>query len=272
MAREKVAQTLDRGIRRSSDGLGYQKESLMRQRFRLLRLAAPVAASVALAGCTTTTSGLDPAATAVDRVEQLGPPSMPNAGSPEYRLGPYDQVIVEVLGVDELKREGRIDGAGNFSYPLIGSIHAAGLTPAELSERIANGLRGRYVRNPQVSVNVQEVVSQVVTVDGAVRDPGRYVVTGYMTLQQAIASAHGLTDFAQVTEVVVFRTVGGRPSAALFSLKDIREGRYGDPQIYANDVVVVGTSRARRLFQDLAQIAPIFSVFTPLAYTFNGNN
>jgi polysaccharide export outer membrane protein len=176
-----------------------------------------------------------------------------------------------VLGVDDLKREGRIDGAGNFSYPLIGSVHAAGLTPAELSTVIADQLRGRFVRNPQVSVNVREVVSQVVSVDGAVRDPGRYVVTGYMTLQQAIASAHGLTEFAQVTEVVVFRTVGGRPSAALFSLKDIREGRYGDPQIYANDVIVVGTSRARRMWQDLAQVAPIFSVFTPLAYYLNRN-
>lgn len=243
----------------------------MYQWFRLSRLGAPVVAAAALAGCATVTSGLDPAPIAVDRVEQLGPPSLVNAGSPEYRLGPYDQVVVEVLGVDELKRDGRIDGAGNFSYPLIGSVHAAGLTPAELAAHIADGLRGRFVRNPQVSVNVREVVSQVVSVDGAVRDPGRYVVSGYMTLQQAIASAHGLTDMAQVTEVVVFRTVGGRPSAALFSLRDIREGRYGDPQIYANDVVVVGTSRARRLWQDLAQIAPIFSAFTPLAYYLNRN-
>jgi polysaccharide export outer membrane protein len=243
----------------------------MYQGFRLSWLGVPVLAALALGGCTTVTSGLDPAATAVDRVQELGPPSLTNAGSPEYRLGPYDQIVVEVLGVDDLKREGRIDGAGNFSYPLIGAVHAAGLTPGELSTMIADRLRGRFVRDPQVSVNVREVVSQVVTVDGAVRDPGRYVVTGYMTLQQAIASAHGLTEYAQVTEVVVFRTVNGRPSAALFSLKDIREGRYGDPQIYANDTVVVGTSRARRLWQDLAQVAPIFSVFTPLAYTLNRN-
>jgi polysaccharide export outer membrane protein len=238
----------------------------MYQGFRLSRLGATVVAAAALAGCTTVASGLDPAGTAIARVQELGPPSVTNAGSPEYRLGPYDQVIIEVLGIDELKREGRIDGAGNFSYPLIGSVHAAGLTPAELSTTIADRLRGRFVRDPQVSVNVREVVSQVVSVDGAVRDPGRFVVTGYMTLQQSIASAHGLTEDAQITEVVVFRTVGGRPSAALFSLKDIREGRYNDPQIYANDVIVVGTSRARRLWHDMAQVAPIFSVFTPLAY------
>ena len=241
----------------------------MHQAFSVLRTAALVAAVGAIAGCTTTTSGLDPAGTAVHRVDELGPPSVTNAGSPEYRLGPYDHIVVEVLGVPELRREGRIDGSGSFSYPLIGTIHAAGLTPSDLGQQIADRLRGRFVRNPQVSVNVQEVVSQVVTVDGAVRDPGRYPVPGRMTLQQAIASAHGLTEAAQVTEVVVFRTVEGRQSAALFSLKDIREGRYRDPEIFSNDVIVVGTSRARRLFQDLAQIAPIFSVFTPLAYTLN---
>lgn len=243
----------------------------MYQWFRLSRLGAPVVAAAALAGCTTTTSGLDPAPTAVNRVERLGPPSQLNMGSAEYRLGPYDNILIEVLGADELRRTGRIDGAGNFSYPLIGSIHAAGLTPAEFSAQIADGLRGRFVRNPQVSVNVLEVVSQVVSVDGAVRDPGRYMVPGNMTLQQAIASAHGLTENARVTEVVIFRTIEGRPSAALFSLKDIREGRYADPQIFANDVVVVGTSRARRLWQELAQVAPFFSIFTPLFYYLNRN-
>jgi len=228
-------------------------------------------AGLATAGCTTTSSGLADLPTAVQRVDQLAPPTPTNTGTPEFRLGPYDSIIVEVLGVPELKREGRIDGSGHFSLPLIGSVQAAGMTTTQFSQLVAEGLRGRYVRDPQVSVNVTEVVSQVVTVDGAVRDPGRYAVPGSMTLQQAIASAHGLTEQSDITEVVVFRTVEGRQMAALFSLKDIREGRYADPAIYSQDVVVVGTSRARRLFMDLAQIAPIFSVFTPLAYTLNSN-
>lgn len=186
-----------------------------------------------------------------------------------YQLGPYDQINVNVVGAPELTRQGRIDGSGAFDFPLIGPVQAAGLTPTELGSLIANRLRGRFVRDPQVSVNVQEVVSQVVTIDGAVVIPGRYPVPGPMTLQQAIASARGVSDDARITEVVVFRTIEGRQMAALFSLKDIREGRYADPAIYANDVVIVGTSRARRMFRDLAQIAPIFSVFTPLAYARN---
>lgn len=230
-------------------------------------------AALAVAGCVQTSSGLDPNSTAVQTVQQLPlPDRAANVGSPQFRLGPYDQITVEVLGVPEMKREGRIDGAGYFSFPLVGAIHAAGMTPTQMSELIETGLRGRYIREPQVSVNVQEVVSQIVTVDGAVREPGRYAVPGDMTLQQAIASARGVTEDAQISEVVVFRTVNGQQMAALFSLRDIREGRYADPAILSNDVVVVGTSRARRLFRELAQVAPIFSVFTPLAYQFGNTN
>jgi polysaccharide biosynthesis/export protein len=232
-----------------------------------------VGAGFALAGCTTpTSSGLDPAGGAVVAVSQLPAPGRAAADIPgDFVLGPYDRIVVEVVGVEELRREGLIDGAGNFNFPLTGSVRAAGLSPDELSDAIAQRLRGRYVRDPQVSVSVREMVSQQVTVDGAVREPGRYPVAGRMTLQTAIASARGLSDDARMTEVVVFRTVDGQQMAALFSLKDIREGRYPDPAIYSNDVVVVGTSRARRLFRELAQVAPIFSVFTPLVYTLNRN-
>jgi polysaccharide biosynthesis/export protein len=244
----------------------------MHQAFSRLAGSGLIAAGLALAGCAATSSGLDHASTAVQRVGQLPPPTPTNTGVPEFRLGPYDHIVVEVLAAPELKRDGRVDGSGAFSFPLIGTLQAAGLTPDELAGRIADGLRGRFVRDPQVTVSVQEVVSQVVTVDGEVREPGRYAVPGRMTLQQAIASAHGLTTEANITEVVVFRTVGARQMAALFSLKDIREGRYPDPLIYSQDTVVVGTSRARRLFQELAQISPLFGVFTPLIYFFNSNH
>ncbi len=243
----------------------------MHQAFSRLRGFGLIAALAVLAGCgTTATSGLDRNGV-IPRMEQLPPPVPTNYGTPEFRLGPYDHIVVEVLAAPELRRDGRIDGAGNFNFPLVGSIPAAGLSPDALAARIADGLRGRFVRNPQVSVSVAQVVSQVVTVDGAVRLPGRFPVPGRMTLQDAIASAQGLTEDARVSEVVVFRTVDGRQTAALFSLKDIREGRYPDPAIYSQDVVVVGASRARRLFRDLAQVAPVFGVFTPLIYFFNAN-
>ena len=63
---------------------------------------------------------------------------------------------------------------------------------------------------------------------------------------------------------MIFRTVNGQKMAALYNLKAIRRGYYTDPEVFANDVVVVGDSQARRLFKDALQVAP--TLLTPLIY------
>jgi len=233
----------------------------------LSRLLLVGCATLSVCACAPSTSGLDPNVTAAQVMPQL-PPADGNVQGlmPEFRLGALDMISINVFGADELTRRTRIDSAGNINLPLVGTVRAAGMTTQELSNNVADKLRGRYIRNPQVSVSVEEVVSQMVTIDGAVRVPGRYPVAGSTTLQQAIATAQGMSDTAQVTEVVVFRTVNGTRMVALFSMKDIREGRASDPEIFSNDIIVVGTSRSRAIWAQVAQVAPIFSVFTPLAY------
>lgn len=177
-----------------------------------------------------------------------------------YRIGPYDTLIIDVFGIEELsRREIRADGSGRISFPLAGTVDAFGKTPQELEEAIEEQLRSRYVRNPEVSVNLKEAVSQAVTVDGQVRDPGIYPVVGRMTLMRAIARASGLTDLAKADDVVIFRTVEGRRMAALYNLAAIRRGMYDDPEVYANDIVVVGDNEARRIFRDILQVAPLLT-------------
>src|SRR3982751_2756734 len=167
-----------------------------------------------------------------------------------YRIGPLDVIRVEVFGAPELTREAEVDAAGNFSLPLAGPVRAAGRTPAEFSEAISAQLRQRYLKNPQVSVNIVKAQSKTFTVDGAVRQPGNYSIVGKMTLQQAIATARGTDQAANLNNVVIFRSVGNQKVAALFSLKTIRAGQLEDPQIYGNDIIVVGESAARRFFRD----------------------
>jgi polysaccharide export outer membrane protein len=142
---------------------------------------------------------------------------------------------------------------------LAGTIPAGGKTPAEVAAMISERLRGRYVRDPQVTVNLKETVSQVVTVDGDVREPGLYPVVGNMTLMRAIATAKGTTEFADSGNVVVFRTVNGQKMVALYNLTAIRRGNYDDPAIYPNDVITIGESQARRFFHDFLQLAPALS-------------
>ncbi len=174
-------------------------------------------------------------------------------------IGPLDTILVDVFNVPDLTREIQVDASGRIAMPLVGTIDARGKTAGELADAVESALRGRYVRNPEVTVNIKSSVSQVVTVDGQVVEPGLYPVTNQMTLMRAIASAKGLAEFARQDDVVILRTVGDRKIAGLYNIGAIRRGMYDDPPIYANDVIVVGDSPQRRLFRDVVSLAPLLA-------------
>jgi polysaccharide export outer membrane protein len=204
---------------------------------------------------------------------ELPPPSHADLSGPArpYLIGPFDTLTIDVFGIEELsRREIRADAAGRISFPLAGTIDAAGSTPAQLEDQIEQRLRERHIRDPQVTVNLKETVSRVITVDGQVRQPGLYPVVGRMTLMRAVATAHGLSEYARQDDVVVFRTVDGQQLAALYNLQAIRRGTYEDPEVFANDVVIVGDSPARRIFRDALQLLPLLS--TPLIVALQSNS
>lgn len=174
-------------------------------------------------------------------------------------IGPLDTIQVDVFNVPELSRELQVDASGRIAMPLIGTIDARGKTASELATTIQASLAGRYVRHPEVTINIRNSVSQVVTVDGQVVEPGLYPVTNQMTLMRVIASAKGLSEFARQDDVVILRTVNNRHMAGLYNLGAIRSGAYDDPPIYANDVVVVGDSPQRRIFRDVVSLAPLLA-------------
>jgi polysaccharide export outer membrane protein len=237
-------------------------------RFKALTLLLVVGA---LAGCSHTRP-LSGGNLAVLPVTELPPPTPAMADGSErpYLIGPFDKIEVDVFGVPELsRREIQTDASGRISFPLAGTIEANGLTAEQVAIEIGNRLRGRYVRDPRVTINLVESVSRTVTVDGEVREPGRYPVVGRMTLMRAIASARGVSEFARLSEVVVFREVGDQRMAALYNLQAIRNGQYQDPEIFAGDVVMVGNSPGRRLFRDILQAAPLLT--TPIIALLQSN-
>lgn len=174
-------------------------------------------------------------------------------------IGPLDTIQVDVFNVPDLSREMQVDASGRIAMPLVGTVDARGKTAEELAATVEAALRGRYVRNPEVTINIKSSVSQVVTIDGQVVEPGLYPVTNQMTLLRAIASAKGMNEFARSDEVVILRNVEGRKMAGLYDVEAIRRGAYDDPPIYANDVIVVGDSPQRRLFRDLVSLAPLLA-------------
>jgi polysaccharide export outer membrane protein len=188
---------------------------------------------------------------------QFSSPAPPtNIVRPDYVVGPDDLISVDVFQIPDLSRTVQVDSEGSILLPLLGQVPASGRTLAQLSQQIASAYGSRYVRDPKVTVSVKESASQKVTVNGAVIAPGVYPITSGTTLMQAIAMAKGPDMKYASDRVAIFRTVGQQRSEAVFDLGDIRSGKAVDPQVHANDIVVVDTSGMRRFLQDISPIAP----------------
>jgi polysaccharide export outer membrane protein len=198
-----------------------------------------------------TTQTTLPPPTAADLVQSVQP----------YLIGPFDKLTIAIYGAPDLSGDVQTDASGRVSLPLVGMVEASGQTPMQLATILSTRL-ARYVRNPQVTINLKDATSRTFTVDGQVNEPGTFAMVGNMSLMRAVAKAKGITEFAKLDDVVVFRTVDRQPMAALYNLGSIRRGIYADPAIYSNDVIVVGNSRARRMLKDVLQLAPALA--TPL--------
>jgi polysaccharide biosynthesis/export protein len=138
----------------------------------------------------------------------------PPAAEADLPLGSGDLIEVSVFDVPEFSNlRVRIPVGGTVTLPLIGAIAAAGLTPVELEKEIRTRLQQEYMNNPQVSVFVTEQKSQRVSVIGAVRSGGVYLLTGRVRLVDALAMAGGLADDAGQTLYLIRRGLA-EPSAA----------------------------------------------------------
>jgi polysaccharide export outer membrane protein len=255
------------------DVAGVGAKRLLRQMRKLARVCA-ISAAALVAGCSYGGGGGELGETGQIQVvasSNLPEPSVSDilGQRRSYVVGPRDVLVIDVFGIEELTaREIVVDNAGRLALPIAGSVEAAGKTPEELAALITERLRARYVRDPLVSVNVKDAVSQVFTLDGQIARPGLYPVLGDMTLMRAIASGQGLGEFAQQDDVVVFRTVGGLEYAGVYNIAAIRRGNYPDPQIYANDVVIVGDSSQLRRMRDIIDVLP--AVVAPVIYILSG--
>ncbi len=149
----------------------------------------------------------------------------------------------------------------SIEMPLIGDVDTDGRTVDSIRDEIARRLGQRFIRNPQVVVSLAQHHKEVFTVEGQVREPGRYEVASDMTLLGAIATAKGTGVNAKINETIVMRDYNGQHLAARFDMDDIRMGRVPDPQIISGDKIVVGYSAIKGALHDFLQAAPLFNLF-----------
>lgn len=114
----------------------------------------------------------------------------------QYLLGPDDQIKVWALGMDEIADKTlRLDPAGDIDLPLIGKVHAGGLTVDELKETLSQRF-SKDLLDPKVSLQIVEFGSQPVSVMGAVNRPGIHQLNGRKTLIEVLSLAEGLRQDA----------------------------------------------------------------------------
>ena len=227
---------------------------------RSLGLFGGILMALIIAGCTDTRGGSIP----YDRT--LGVPDQPKIATLEsnYRISPMDKLTVKIFKSEDLSGDYDVDLAGHISLPLVGEVEAAGLTTAQLDERLTDLYGAKYLEHPDVSVGIKSSSARVVTIDGAVRESGSYPVAGAMTLIQAVSLAKGTTEDANARRVAVFRTIGGKRQAAAFDLTAIRRGQAEDPPIYPGDIAVVDGSSIKAAQRQILQSIPLLSIFGPL--------
>lgn len=126
-----------------------------------------------------------------------------------YVLSPNDQVAVEVFGEEDLRTNGRLNGEGNLSVPLLGSIHLAGMTLSAAASKLTD-LYGRdYLVNPKVNVMLIGYAKRRFTMLGQIQRPGSYEMPDGspqgIDLLEAIAMAGGYTRIADPGKVSVRR-------------------------------------------------------------------
>src|SRR5262249_6821676 len=121
-----------------------------------------------------------------------------------YRLGSGDVITIQVLGEETPKRDRiRLSDAATISYPILGEIRLYGKTVAELETLIRDGLKGRYLVNPQVTVTINEYRNFFI--NGQVEKPGGYPFIPGLTVRKAVSLAGGFKERANKNKILVIR-------------------------------------------------------------------
>lgn len=175
--------------------------------------------------------------------EQAPPalPPMPDRAAllQSAALGAGDVVEVRVYEEKELSGLFRVASDGTFTYPLVGQVNAAGMTPGALSEHLTSRLKEGFLRNPQVTVFVKESNSKKVFVLGEVHKPGTFGYEDNMTVVQAITMAGGFKDLADKNRTIVTRVIGGTEKKIVVPVEQIGQGRMQNMVLQPGDIVFV---------------------------------
>src|SRR3954471_6816374 len=168
-------------------------------------------------------------------------PAQDGPSQAKYQIGAQDLLKVTVLDEAELSQTYRVDSDGTITFPYIGRIPAAGSTLSALQDRLRSRLAEGYIKNPQVRVEVESYKSQSVMVSGEVRSPGKFSMTGQMTVLEALAQAGSPTSSASseltIAHVKKPGSEGSDAELTRVNWKDLQLGKGTDVALQDGDIL-----------------------------------
>lgn len=177
---------------------------------------------------------------------QLSVPASATVGETPYRINPGDELEIHVWGDERLQRDVLVLPDGTFAFPLVGQVNAAGRLPSEVERVITVGLQPQYKGPvPQVTVSVLKASGYQFSVVGKVRSPGTFTPGRYVNALEALATAGGPAEFANLSGARLIRKVGDRMIVIPLRLQDALKGDSAAltsndlPRIQSGDTLVV---------------------------------
>jgi len=162
-----------------------------------------------------------------------------------YTIGPKDLLTISVFEVPELNMTLRVSEDGSITIPLLGNVNVAGLTRFQLEKKLVKLLEKSYLKSAQVTVFIKEYQSKLVSVIGAVKNPGNYELVGRQTLLQMISIAGGLTEGASDRIVIIRQYKNGKSASLVIDLDELM--LKGNPKLniplQAADIINVSVER-----------------------------
>lgn len=165
-------------------------------------------------------------------------PNMNIATPQDYRLGPGDEVYIDIWGASQERFESTVSPEGTINIESYGPVQVDGLTVAQANQRLRNSLGARYAGS-RIKLTVGQTKTITVDVMGEVKVPGTYALSAFSTVFNALYMAGGINEIGTLRNIKIFRK--GRQISTCDVYDYILNGNMkGNVRLSAGDVIVVG--------------------------------
>lgn len=195
--------------------------------------------------------------TSLDEMFGASPPPLSPRITP---LLSGDKILIKFHRVEDMSGIYNVSDIGTVEMPLIGNIHASGLTSLQLEDTLEQMYGRDYLNNPKISVDLQPRPLGDASLKGLINIPGDYAMTENLTLAEVLAKGAGATGLALGRDAVISRRRGKRVWVRRVALDNIRQGADDGPDILPGDLVTVVDRRAMPPLKDVdTQDYPLLS-------------